>query len=73
MEEEERQVEGTEAVQAPEYIPEHTPEYTWEQLINTERYAGYADLIGALLQEDQTYPIKEVDQLIQRYLKKEVK
>lgn len=69
MEEEERQEEGTEAVQAPEY----TPEYTWEQLINTERYAGYADLISALLQEDQTYPIKEVDRLIQRYLKKEVK
>lgn len=66
---EERQEEVTEAAQAPEY----TPEYTWEQLINAERYAGYTDLIGALLQEDQTYPIKEVDRLIQKYLKKEVK
>ena len=44
-----------------------------EQLLTTSRYAMYRDLLGALLEDDETYTLEEVDTLIENFMKGEVK
>ena len=43
--------------------------FTKVQLRASKRYAEKQDLINALLEDDKTYTIDEVDALIEKYLK----
>lgn len=45
-----------------------TPQFTKEQLINSERYAAKKDLICALLEENKTYTTESVDKAIEKFL-----
>lgn len=47
--------------------------YSKEQLIRSQRYAKHRDLIGAILEDDRQYTIKEVDTAIDKFMKGKVK
>lgn len=47
--------------------------YKKAALIDSERYAGRADLLEALLDDDAEYTIGDVDKAVSAYMKKEVK
>ena len=49
------------------------PLFTKEQILKSEKYRESVDLIGALLVDGQDYLLKEVDSLIQKFNKKEIK
>ena len=42
------------------------------QLMKSERFGDYADILNALLEDCQKYTIDEADSAIQGFLKKEV-
>lgn len=46
--------------------------FTKGELISSEHYREKKDLIDALLDETETYQLKDVDQLIQKFLKGKV-
>ncbi len=48
-------------------------EFSKEQLVNSERYKQYKDVITALLEDDKRYTIKQADAIINDYLKRSVK
>lgn len=43
------------------------------QLLKSKKYFGKADLLNVLLEQEKNYTIKEVDKLIDGFMKKEVK
>lgn len=47
--------------------------YTKEQLMASNRYANRRDLISALLEDGKTYTLKEVDALMEKFMKGKVK
>ena len=47
--------------------------YSKIQLVKSKKYACRRDLIGARLEEGKTYTIKEVDTLIEQFMRKAVK
>ena len=47
--------------------------FTKENILNSKKYSKQKDLINALLKNDTTYTLKEVDALINKYLKGVVK
>lgn len=47
--------------------------YEKEELLKADRYRQKADLIEALLEPDTGYTIKEVDAVIEKFLKGKVK
>lgn len=47
-------------------------EFSKEQLIFAERYAGRRDLLNALLEDNKTYTVEQVDALIESYYKKPI-
>lgn len=49
------------------------PFFTKEQILKSEKYRESVDLIGAILIDGQEYLLKEVDSLIQKFNKKEIK
>ena len=49
------------------------PVFTKEQLMNSKKYREIADLIGAILLPEKGYALKEVDGLIEKFMKKEIK
>ncbi len=46
--------------------------YTRSQLLQSEKYAGRRDLVGALLADGRSYTTDETDALIEKYLNGEV-
>lgn len=46
--------------------------YTKTELLASKKYAKYRDLVNALLDDNKRYSLKEVDKLINNYLKKGV-
>lgn len=50
-----------------------TPRFDKAQLLTSKKYASRKDLIGVLLAENTTYTTDEVDALIEKYLKGQVK
>lgn len=46
--------------------------FTKEQLLESKRYKDRKDLINVLLKNEQTYSFKEVDDLIEKYMKGKV-
>ena len=49
------------------------PMFTREQIIKSKKYQESADLIGAILLPEKGYTLKEVDSLIEKFMKKEIK
>ena len=47
--------------------------FTKEQLVKSKKYFDKVDLLNVLLQDGQEYTIKQVDELIESFMKKEVK
>lgn len=43
--------------------------YTKEQILRSNIYKYRRDLVGALLEDGKSYEIKEVDKMIENYLK----
>lgn len=49
------------------------PVFSKEQILASDRYANRRDLVDALLDEDKSYTMKTVDNLIEKYMKGQVK
>lgn len=47
--------------------------FSKSQLVKAKKYFDKVDLLNVLLQEGQTYTVKEVDALVKDFMKKEVK
>lgn len=47
--------------------------FTREQVLTSARYKSRKDLVAALLDDGRTYTIAEVDQMISRFMKGQVK
>lgn len=51
---------------------EQPPAFTKEQLVKADRWFNRRDLLNALLKDDKTYTIEQVDDLIKEYYKKPI-
>lgn len=49
------------------------PGFTKEQLLSSEKYAGRRDALTAILEDGKTYTTAEADQLLDKFMKTEVK
>lgn len=49
------------------------PVFSKEQILASDRYANRRDLVDALLDTDKSYTLKTVDNLIDKYMKGQVK
>lgn len=47
--------------------------FSKEQLLTAERFQGRKDILNALLSPDKQYTIEAVEQMIERYMKGQVK
>lgn len=47
--------------------------FTKEQLINSKKYVDLKDVLAVVLKDGQAYTIKETDDLINKFMKTEVK
>jgi hypothetical protein len=43
--------------------------FSKERVLKMKRYSNRRDLLGALLKEDQTYALNDVDALVEKFLK----
>lgn len=50
-------------------------EFKWakHQIVASKRYKDKIDLVNALLEDNKTYKLAEVDELIEKYMKGKVK
>ena len=72
MEDNVQSVEKVEEVkEVQESIQEQT--YTKQAILNSKKYVKQKDLINALLDNDKKYTLKEVDSIIEKYLKGVIK
>lgn len=46
--------------------------FTKEQLLESKRYRDRKDIINVLLKDNQSYNFKEVDDLVEKYMKGKV-
>lgn len=49
------------------------PVFSKEQILASDRYANRRDLVDTLLDTDKSYTLKTVDNLIDKYMKGQVK
>lgn len=49
------------------------PRFSKEQIFASDRFANRRDLVDALLDENKSYTLNTVDEIIQKYLKGQVK
>ena len=49
------------------------PMFSKEQILTSARFANRRDLVDALLDEDISYTMKTVDNLVEKYMKGQVK
>lgn len=47
--------------------------FTKEQIVNSKKYVEQSDIVRALLEDNKTYTIKEVDNIIEKFRKGKVK
>ena len=48
------------------------PAYSKNALLKSEKYAGYADVLSAVLDDDALYTKSEVDKALKSYLNKPI-
>lgn len=65
-----RKTATTEAVAKSEQTE---PVFSKEQILASDRYANRRDLVDALLDTDKSYTLETVDNLIEKYMKGQVK
>lgn len=65
-----RKAVTTEAVAKSEQTE---PVFSKEQILASDRYANRRDLVDALLDTDKSYTLETVDNLIDKYMKGQVK
>lgn len=56
-----------------EKIKDEVVMFTKEQIISSKRYMHNKDIINVVLHNNQSYTLKEVDELIQKFMEKKVK
>ena len=54
-------------------VTEAEPTFDKEQIVKSKRFKESADLVGALLVSGKSYTLTEVDGLIEKFKKKEIK
>ena len=59
----------TAETEAPKKTKPKAKTYTKEQILRSDVYRYRRDLVGALLEDGKSYEIKEVDNMIENYLK----
>lgn len=59
----------TAETEAPKKTKTKAKTYTKEQILKSNIYKYRRDLVGALLEDGKSYEIKEVDNMIENYLK----
>lgn len=47
--------------------------YTKEQILSAKKYIHRKDVVNVVLKDGQSYPLKEVDDLIEKFMKGKVK
>lgn len=55
-----------------EIVEKAAATYTKEQLYNSKRYAERKDVIMVVLEESKEYTLVEVDELIEKFMNREV-
>ena len=55
------------------YKEQTEPMFSKEQILASARFANRRDLVDALLDEDKSYTMKTVDNLVEKYMKGQVK
>lgn len=66
--------DGAEAGEKEEKSPEMTErKFSRDQILSSARYAGRRDLMSALLDAGRKYTKREVDELIDKFMKGKVK
>ncbi len=48
-------------------------EFSKEQIVSSDKYCKYRDLVNALLDDEKKYTFETVDSLIEKYMKGQVK
>lgn len=46
--------------------------FTKEQLVNSQKYRQYKDLLQAILKENKQYTLKQIDEEIKKFMKGKV-
>lgn len=54
-------------------MAENATTFTKEQILKSKKYATRRDLVNVLLEDGKNYSLKEVDKLIDSFMKREVK
>ncbi len=50
-----------------------SPKYTKKQIMKAAKLSKYADAVQALLEDDRLYTMQEVEEIIDQFMKGEVK
>lgn len=48
-------------------------QFNKEQIVKSKKYRESADIVGALLRDGESYTFKQVDSLLDDFMKKEIK
>ena len=48
------------------------PVYTKEQILDSKKYAHRRDILGVLLHDEKEYTVKEIDSLLEKFMKGKV-
>lgn len=66
-------VRKTTKTAAKEAEKEVEVKFSKNQLLAAKRFSGKRDILEALLSDDETYTVKTVEQMIEKYMKGKVK
>lgn len=47
--------------------------FTKEQILASKKYSNRRDVLGAILKDDKTYTLEQVDSLLEKFMKGKVK
>lgn len=67
------EVQKGNSMEEKKQVVKATAKYSKERLLKSERLKKYQDLVSVLLEDSKEYSIDEVEQMVQKVLRKEVK
>lgn len=53
-------------------IEKEIERFTKEQIINSKKYNKYRDVLKSILEENKSYSIEDIEQIIKEFLKRKV-
>lgn len=73
-----KEVEGKPIIQAEKKVSkdpiiQEEPKFNKEQILKSKKYRESIDIVGALLRDGEGYTLKQVDSLLDDFMKKEIK